>query len=159
MIRGGFKTTSIKKRTNLTYEYKERMGDVVLIDTHIFGFNRFQSCYLIKGPEITLIDTGVTTSMPYLRKALDQLKVPVEDIAHIFVTHCEHPDHSGNVGALLQENTKTKVYIHPQGLTYLTPPEIESLKLVRGETLYYYLKDELVASCAGAFSKYFQELG
>lgn len=110
----------------MTYQYKESMGDVVLIDTHMFGFDRFQSCFLIKEPEITLVDTGVPTSWSYLRNAIDQLEVAVEDIAHIFVTHCEHPDHSGNVGGLLQENTKVKVYIHPLGLTYLTQPEIEA---------------------------------
>ena len=110
----------------MTYQFVQRSGNVHLIDSHMFGFDRFQACYLIKGPHITLIDTGVPTSLPHIRRALDQLEVAVGDISHIFVTHGEHPDHSGNVGALLQENTRAKVYIHPQGLTYLTQPEIEA---------------------------------
>ena len=34
----------------------------------------------------------------------------------------------GNAGAILRENEKAKVYIHPIGLEYLTHPEIEAGK-------------------------------
>ena len=37
-------------------------------------------------------------------------------------------------------------------------PQIENLKSVRGQILYDYLKNELVASCSEAFSKYYQGL-
>ena len=112
----------------MTYTYTEQADNVYLIDTHMFGFDRFQSCYLVKGREIALIDTGVPTSIEFVRDAIKKNGVALEDISHIFVTHGEHPDHSGNVGALLQQNTKAKVYIHPIGLEYITRPEQEAAK-------------------------------
>jgi glyoxylase-like metal-dependent hydrolase (beta-lactamase superfamily II) len=112
----------------MTYTYDEQAGNVYLIDTNMFGFDRFQSCYLVKGEEIALIDTGVPTSIDWVRDALKKHGAPIGDIAHIFVTHGEHPDHSGNVGAFVRENTEAKVYIHPIGLEYLTRPEIEAAK-------------------------------
>lgn len=112
----------------MNYIYAERVSNVHLIDTNMFGFDRFQSCYLVKAEEIALIDSGVPTSIDSVRKAIEGLGVAIKDITHIFVTHCEHPDHSGNVGAFLRENTKAKVYIRSIGLEYLTRPEIEAAK-------------------------------
>ena len=37
-------------------------------------------------------------------------------------------------------------------------PQLEKLKRSRGEKLYAYVKDELVASCSEAFSSYYQGL-
>ena len=48
------------------------------------------------------------------------------DILRIFLTYCEHPDHTGNVGTFIEENLDLTVYINPVGLEYLTDPSIES---------------------------------
>ena len=37
-------------------------------------------------------------------------------------------------------------------------PKLENLRSVRGDKLYYYLKDELIASCSEVFSRYYQEV-
>ena len=112
----------------MTYEYIERSDNVFLIDTHMFGFKHFQSCYIVAGKEVALIDTGVPPSLEIVREAIRKHGFSIKDISHIFVTHCEHPDHSGNVGALLQENKKAKVYIHPLGAEYLIDPSIDEAK-------------------------------
>lgn len=112
----------------MTYTYAEQVSNVHLIDTHMFGFDRFQSCYLIKGREMALVDTGVPTSIDFVRRGLAGAGVAVEDIEHIFVTHCEHPDHSGNAGVILKKNPRAKLYINPAGLEYMTRPEIESAR-------------------------------
>ena len=103
-----------------------RAENVYLIDTKMFGFDRFNSAYIVVGDEVALIDTGAPTSWETVREAIMAHGFTLEDIGHIFVTHAEHPDHSGNVGALLKENDRAVVYVNPIGFEYLTDPAIES---------------------------------
>jgi glyoxylase-like metal-dependent hydrolase (beta-lactamase superfamily II) len=110
----------------MSYEYLKKAGNIYLIDTQMFGFDRFQSSYLVAGRELALIDAGVSTSLEVVRAEIQNHGFAIEDIAYIFVTHAEHPDHSGNVGALLKENRRARVYVAPTGLEYLTNPEVEA---------------------------------
>ena len=112
----------------MAYEYAEKAGNVAMIDAHMFGFDRFQACYLVAGQEVALVDTGVPPSLEFVREGIKACGVAIKDIAHIFVTHAEHPDHGGCVGLLLQENSRAKVYVSPAGVEYLTNPEIEAAK-------------------------------
>ena len=112
----------------MAYEYAKRADNVYMIDTRMFGFGSFQSSYIVAGKEVALIDTGVPTSLETVRNAIKKHGFAIEDISYIFVSHCEHPDHSGNVGALLKENTRAKAYIHPIGTEYLANPSIEAAK-------------------------------
>jgi len=112
----------------MAYEYAKQADNVYMIDTMMFGFDRFQSSYVVKGDEIALIDTGAPLSLGVVRAAIEGLGFSVQDISHIVVTHAEHPDHSGNVGALLRENSKAKVYVTPLGAEYLIHPDIEAAK-------------------------------
>jgi glyoxylase-like metal-dependent hydrolase (beta-lactamase superfamily II) len=106
--------------------YATRADNVYLIDTKMFGFDRFNSAYIVVGDEVALIDTGAPTSWEAVREAIVAHGFALEDIGHIFVTHAEHPDHSGNVGVLLRENDRAVVYVNPTGIEYLTDPAIES---------------------------------
>jgi len=108
--------------------YAERADNVYMIDTKMFGFEWFNAAYIVVGKDVALIDTGVATSIDVVRAAIKNHGFAIKDISHIFVTHCEHPDHSGNVGILLQENSRAKVYINPIGAEYLTDPSIEAAK-------------------------------
>ena len=99
----------------MAYQYKSTVNNVHMLDTNMFGFPLFQSSYLVSGSQLALIDTGAPPSLEVLRAGIKAHGFSVKDITHIFITHCEHPDHSGNVGALLRENTKAKVYINPIG--------------------------------------------
>jgi glyoxylase-like metal-dependent hydrolase (beta-lactamase superfamily II) len=112
----------------MAYEYAQRADNVYMIDTHMFGFDRFQSAYIVAGKEIALIDTGVSPSLEIVRAAIKEHGFAIRDISYIFVTHTEHPDHSGSVGALLRENSRAKVFINPVGAEYLTNPSIEAAK-------------------------------
>jgi glyoxylase-like metal-dependent hydrolase (beta-lactamase superfamily II) len=112
----------------MTYTYAERLNNIYLIDTHMFGFPKFNAAYIVKGKEVALIDTGTPPSLDIVRAAIKKHGFSVQDLSYIFVTHCEHPDHSGNVGALLRENPKLKVYINPIGKLPLTNPEIDAAK-------------------------------
>jgi glyoxylase-like metal-dependent hydrolase (beta-lactamase superfamily II) len=112
----------------MAYKYAEKFDNIYVIDTHMFGFPQFNAAYIVTGKEVALIDTGAPLSEEIVREGIKRHGFSLSDITHIFVTHCEHPDHSGNVGALLKDNTRAKVYINPIGTQYLTNPEIEDAK-------------------------------
>ena len=109
-------------------EYAMRADNVYAIDTKMFGFDRYSSCFLVEGKEIALIDSGLPNQYEAVRAGIKTHGFSVNDISHIFVTHCEHPDHSGNVGNLVKESPKAKVYINPTGAINLTDPSIEEAK-------------------------------
>jgi len=103
-----------------------QVDNVYVIDTNMFGFPHYQSCYLIEGEEVVLIDTGLPSQLDKVRSGIQKHGFSLNDISRIFLTHCEHPDHAGNVGTFIKENPNLTVYINPAGMEYLTDPSIES---------------------------------
>jgi glyoxylase-like metal-dependent hydrolase (beta-lactamase superfamily II) len=103
-----------------------RAENVYVIDTNMFGFPHYQSCFLIKGKEVVLIDTGLPSQLDKVRSGIQQHGFSLSDISRIILTHCEHPDHAGNVGTFIKDNPDLSVYINPAGIDYLTDPSIES---------------------------------
>ena len=106
--------------------FLDRKDNVYVIDSRMFGFEHYQSCYMVTGSEIVLVDTGIPSQLETFRQGLRKHGFSVQDISRIYLTHCEHPDHAGNVGSFVQENPRIKVFINPSGLEYLTNPEIEN---------------------------------
>jgi len=107
-------------------EYKTRDNNVYMIDTFMMDFERYQSCYIVQGKEIVMVDAGMPPALEKVRAGMKAHGFSIQDISKIFVTHTEHPDHAGNVGAFVKENPKLKVFINPAGLEYMTNPEIEA---------------------------------
>jgi glyoxylase-like metal-dependent hydrolase (beta-lactamase superfamily II) len=105
----------------MKYEFVIRSDNVYVIDTKMFGFEHYMSCYLIKGKELALIDTGLRNQLETVLAGIKAHGFSVSDISHIFCTH-EHHDHCGNVGPLLKMNPRIKVHIHPNGKRILTDP-------------------------------------
>ena len=103
----------------------ERLDNIYVIDTMMFGFERYNSAYLVKGKELALIDTCLPTKTDVLISGIKAHGFAVSDISYIFITHCEHRDHSGSVAPILRESPGASVYINPLGLEYLTNPAIE----------------------------------
>jgi glyoxylase-like metal-dependent hydrolase (beta-lactamase superfamily II) len=112
----------------MAYKYEEKFENIYLIDTHMFGFPYFNAAYIVAGKEIALIDTGTPPALDIVRDAIKRHGFSIKDLSYIFVTHCEHPDHSGNVGSFLKENPRLKVYINPIGARALTNPEIDAAR-------------------------------
>jgi glyoxylase-like metal-dependent hydrolase (beta-lactamase superfamily II) len=106
--------------------YATRADNVYLVDTQMFGFEQFHSAYIVAGDEVALIDTGAPLSWDVIRGRIQACGFAPEDIVHVIVTHAEHPDHSGCVGALLAENHRAVAYVHPIGKAYLTDPAVEA---------------------------------
>jgi glyoxylase-like metal-dependent hydrolase (beta-lactamase superfamily II) len=109
-------------------QYAKRADNIYMIDTKMFGFENYSSAYLVEGREIALVDTGMSNQFEALRDGLKAHGFSPSDIAYIFVTH-EHGDHFGNAAALLKENPKAKVYIHPVGVECLTDPAMETARM------------------------------
>jgi len=101
--------------------YTERADNVYLIDTKMFGFDRYNAAYIVEGKEIALIDTGPATSIKAVRAGILAHGFAIEDISYIMITH-EHSDHCGNVASLLRENPKANIYINPVASEYLIDP-------------------------------------
>ncbi len=99
----------------------KQADNIYLIDTKMFGFERFNAAYLVKGKELALIDTGPASSTEVVRAGIKAHGFAIEDISYIFITH-EHGDHSGNAGKLLKENSKAKVYASPIDSEHLIDP-------------------------------------
>lgn len=106
--------------------FKMRLNNVYAIDTHMFGYPNYMSCYLIKGKELALIDTGMPEHLNDVLEGIKANGFRVEDITRVFVTHCEHPDHSGNTASILELAPNAKVYISPVGKKNLLDPGIQA---------------------------------
>jgi glyoxylase-like metal-dependent hydrolase (beta-lactamase superfamily II) len=105
--------------------FLERLDNIYVIDTKMFDLDQYNAAYLVEGKEIALIDTGMPSQTEAVRAGIKAHGFSISDISYIFVTHCEHFDHSGNVAPLLRESPRANVYINPVGLEYLTDPSIE----------------------------------
>jgi glyoxylase-like metal-dependent hydrolase (beta-lactamase superfamily II) len=111
----------------LDMKYTDRVDNVYLIDTKMFGFDQYNAAYIVKGKEIALIDTGLPNQIEAVRAGIRAHGFSPADISKIFITH-EHGDHCGNVAPLLRENPKAKVYINPIGAEHLIDPSKANAK-------------------------------
>ena len=108
-------------------EILNRLNNILVIDTKMFDLDHYNAAYLVVGKEIALIVSGLPSKLEVVRAAIKAHGFSVSDISYIFVTHCEHSDHSGNVAPLLRESPGAVVYINPLGLEYLIDPAKERL--------------------------------
>ncbi|WP_240375528.1 MBL fold metallo-hydrolase [Bacillus piscicola] len=88
--------------------------------------------YIINEEELTLIDTGPSLSVPFIKMSLEWLNRSLADVTYIIVTHV-HLDHAGGAGLLLRECPNANVIIHPRGARHLVDPE----RLVKGARAVY----------------------
>ena len=101
----------------------ERIDNVYLIDTKMFGFDKYNAAYLVKGRELALVDTGGPGRLETVRQGIMAHGFSTSDISRIFITHT-HSDHCGNVAPLLRECPDAMAYVHPLGSENLTNPSI-----------------------------------
>jgi glyoxylase-like metal-dependent hydrolase (beta-lactamase superfamily II) len=106
-------------------EIINKLNNIFVIDTKMFDLDHYNAAYLVVGKEIALVDTGLPSKLEVVRAAIKSYGFQVSDISYIFITHCEHSDHSGNVAPLLRESPRAKVFINPLGLEFLNNPAKE----------------------------------
>ena len=88
--------------------------------------------YVIAEEELTLVETGPSPSLKYIKKGLETLGFTLDDVKYVIVTHI-HLDHAGGAGLLLQECPNAKVVVHPRGERHLIDPS----KLAAGARAIY----------------------
>ena len=115
------------------------------IDVETAGIKNFIASYILKGKQVTMVETGPASSIPNLLSCLKELKVKREDVVYVAVSHI-HLDHGGGVGTLLKYLPKAKVIVHPRGAPHLANPEKlwQQSKEVMGSIAEMYAKPEPV---------------
>src|SRR5699024_6601375 len=94
---------------------------VHLIDGFDLGVADRTGSYVINEDELTIIETGPSPSIQYIKKGLDTLGLSLEQVKYIIVTHI-HLDHAGGAGLLIKECPNAKVVVHPRGERHLVDP-------------------------------------
>lgn len=105
---------------------------ISLIDGYDMGVAERTGTYVINEDQLTLIETGPSPSVLYIKEGLDKLGHSLSDIKYIIVTHI-HLDHAGGAGLLLQDCPDAKLVVHPKGARHLEDPS----RLVAGAKMVY----------------------
>jgi len=95
---------------------------IYLVDVETVGIRNFIASYILKGKQTAILETGPTSSVSNLLSGLKELKVRLEEVAYVAVSHI-HLDHAGGVGRLLKYLPKAKVIVHQRGGPHLANPE------------------------------------
>ncbi len=105
-----------------------------LIDGHDMGWKERTGTYVIQEEELTLVETGPSVSVPYIREGLAKLGYTTEQVKYIIVTHI-HLDHAGGAGLFLRDCPNATIVVHPKGARHLVDPSrlIDGARAVYGE--------------------------
>src|SRR5262245_21307253 len=105
------------------------------LDLHFQNVPGIIAAYLVEcGNELALTDTGPGSTLPTLRRAIQNPGLKPEAIRHVFVTHI-HLDHAGAAGWFAQQGAQ--IYCHPNAARHLIDPAklIASARLVYGDAM------------------------
>ncbi|TQK74593.1 glyoxylase-like metal-dependent hydrolase (beta-lactamase superfamily II) [Brevibacillus sp. AG162] len=104
-----------------------------LIDGFDMGWAERTGTYVIAEEELTLVETGPSPSVPYIKAGLAKLGYTVEQVKYIIVTHI-HLDHAGGAGLFLKDCPNAKIVVHPKGARHLVDPS----RLITGARAVYH---------------------
>lgn len=105
---------------------------ISLIDGYDMGIAERTGTYVINEEQLTLIETGPSPSVRYIKEGLAKLGHSLTDVKYVIVTHI-HLDHAGGAGLLLQECPNATLVVHPKGARHLSDPS----RLVAGAKVVY----------------------
>lgn len=112
-----------------------------LIDGFDMGMPVRTGTYILDEAELTLVETGPSPSVAYIKEGLTALGFSLDQVKNIIVTHI-HLDHAGGAGLLLKSCPNATVIVHERGARHLSAPE----KLAAGaRAIYGESFDELYA--------------
>ncbi|MEM7417967.1 MAG: MBL fold metallo-hydrolase [Gemmatimonadota bacterium] len=98
------------------------MNDHVCVDLVHLDLPGAICCYVVDGPEPTIVDPGPTTTLDHLCSELESLGIGPNDLRHILLTHI-HLDHAGATGFMLDRFPRARVHVHEDGASHLVDPE------------------------------------
>ena len=107
---------------------------ISLIDGYDSGLPERTGIYVIHEEELTLVETGPSPSVPYIRAGLHKLGYTLDQVKYIVLTHI-HLDHAGGAGLLLQECPQASIVVHPKAVRHIVDPSrlVAGAKAVYGE--------------------------
>ena len=116
-----------------------------LIDGFDLGVAERTGIYVIDEEELTIVETGPSPSVKYVKQGLEKLGFSLDEVKYIIVTHI-HLDHAGGVGLLLKDCPNATVVVHERGARHLAAPErlIAGAKAVYGDK-FQQLFDPIIA--------------
>jgi glyoxylase-like metal-dependent hydrolase (beta-lactamase superfamily II) len=124
---------------------KKLEDHIHLIDVETSGIKNFVASYILEGQQVAIVETGPTSSIPNLLSGLEKLRINLENVTHVAVSHI-HLDHGGGVGTLIKHLPNAKVVVHPRGAPHLIDPRKlwEQSKAVLGKIADMYGEPEPV---------------
>lgn len=93
-----------------------------LIDGFDLGKPERTGTYVINEQELTIVETGPSPSVKYVKEGIKSLGFSLEEVKYIIVTHV-HLDHAGGAGLLVKDCPNAKVVVHPKGARHLVDPK------------------------------------
>ncbi|WP_087974432.1 MBL fold metallo-hydrolase [Oceanobacillus rekensis] len=110
-----------------------RLDDRIhLIDGFDLDVSNRTGTYVINEENLTLVETGPSPSVKYIKAGLSALGHSLDKVKYIIVTHI-HLDHAGGAGLLIRECPNAKIVVHPRGERHLIDPK----KLASGARAIY----------------------
>ncbi|WP_337017709.1 MBL fold metallo-hydrolase [Oceanobacillus massiliensis] len=103
-----------------------------LIDGFDLDVSHRTGTYVINEEQLTLVETGPSPSVKYIKSGLAALGHSLDEVRYIIVTHI-HLDHSGGAGLLLKECPNATIVVHSRGKRHLADPK----KLASGARAIY----------------------
>jgi glyoxylase-like metal-dependent hydrolase (beta-lactamase superfamily II) len=106
---------------------------VSYVDVHFLGRRGLIASVILHGPGgVAIVDPGPTSTLPTLRRALEEAGFSLADVRALLLTHI-HLDHAGAAGTLVRERPDLRVYVHEKGAPHIVDPS----KLLASATRLY----------------------
>jgi glyoxylase-like metal-dependent hydrolase (beta-lactamase superfamily II) len=97
---------------------------VSYVDVHFLNRRGLIASVILHGPGgVAIIDPGPTSTLPTLRRALEDAGLSLADVRSLLLTHI-HLDHAGAVGTLVRERPDLRVYVHEKGVPHIVDPSM-----------------------------------
>jgi glyoxylase-like metal-dependent hydrolase (beta-lactamase superfamily II) len=102
-------------------------------DLNFLGVPRVIATAVLHGAGgVALVDPGPSSTLPTLRRSLQDAGIAMSDVRELLLTHI-HLDHAGATGTLVRENPALRVYVHEKGAGHMASPD----KLLASATRLY----------------------
>src|SRR5699024_1948572 len=85
-----------------------------LIDGFDLGVPQRTGTYVIGEEALTLVETGPSPSVKYIKQGMEDLGFTLDQVQYIIVTHI-HLDHAGGAGLFIQACPNATIVVHPKG--------------------------------------------
>ena len=87
----------------------------------------------LENGRVALVDSGCNDSIPNALQALDELRVSVDSVDYVMLSHI-HLDHAGGAGTMMKLFPNARLVVHPRGAWHMAKPArlMESVATVYG---------------------------